>query len=76
MQRAMRTLALLVAVTALGCSRADAAQFSYAYTGNDFTTVSAPYTTSDSVSGRFTVELSSNLNLPITDISDHIQAFA
>src|SRR5437016_12365885 len=59
-------IALLVMPVAM---RADT--YTYTYTGNNFTTVTAPYTTGDSITGSFTLSapLGPNYNNEVTPIS-------
>ena len=71
----LKTLALaaglLVAPTA-----SHAELFTYDYVGNNFVIASAPYTTNDNLSGWFTVDLTSNLSLPETDIIAILDSFS
>ena len=76
-------LSLAVALIAALLSQPMLANVTYLYTGNPFTTVTAPYTTSDMVTGS--VEFSSPLpaNMPLTTVtplsfsfSDGVQTIA
>lgn len=73
-------LGVAIAATALPLA---ASSVTYTYTGNDFVTVLSPYTTSDFVSGNFTLAsaLGDNLALgaitPLTySFSDGVQTFS
>ncbi len=76
MYRMHHLIYVFAMVTSLAPSRAHAALFTYAYKGNPFTTVSSPYTTSDFVSGQLTVNLPSNANLDVANVTNQLQAFS
>jgi hypothetical protein len=59
---------LVAALSSLGAANANA-DVIYSYLGNDFTTVTAPYTTSDHVTISFTLASALGDNLPLTDVT-------
>ncbi len=57
-------------------SASHATLFTYDYLGNPFTSFAPPYTGNDMVSGWFTVDLSSNLNLPFVAYDTNVVSFS
>ena len=76
MYRMYYVICLFAIIASLAPSRGHTALFTYAYKGNPFTTVSSPYTTSDFVAGQFTVNLPSNANLDVVNVTNQLQAFS
>jgi hypothetical protein len=66
MTRFNRWSALLALLGLISASCATATLYTYRYTGNKFTAVSAPYTGEDFISGYFTIDLPSNLNAVVS----------
>ncbi|MEM7224874.1 MAG: hypothetical protein AAF495_17980 [Pseudomonadota bacterium] len=77
----LRTLTVASFALAIGLlsapSSGHAALFTYDYVGNPFTTTFAPYAPGDRVTGTFTVDLPTNLNVtPLTDITADLVSFS
>ncbi len=74
--RYLSTLATLLVGLVLA-STANAELYNYVYTGNSFTSASGDYSTSDFVSGNFTVDLpSNNAGLPFEDHVSDVNSFS
>ena len=72
-----RKLALLAIVGGfLTAASVQAVPITYTYTGNPFTVVSAPYTTSDFVSGMLTLAGPLVANMPLTNVTNQVNAFS
>ena len=75
-----RSLSLKIIALAAGLlaapSLAHAVPFTYNYTGNAYTFASPPYTTADSISGSFTVDLPSNLSFGVADVTAFLVTFS
>ena len=72
----LKSFALAAALLAAP-SVSHAELFTYDYQGLGFDLVTPPYTTTDSVSGSFTVDLPTNLGIsPLTDVIDYLDSFS
>jgi hypothetical protein len=72
---AVRISIIALASLFLSVTGAKADTFTYTYTGNDFTDVSGPYTTSEKLTGMFNLSAAIPANHPFSDVSSLVLSF-
>ena len=76
MRRVILALALFALVGVINSNKAHATLYTYSYTGNNFTDLRGVYTTAHFISGQFTVDLPTNLNVAVADYTSNVTAFS